>query len=119
MVENQLSFNFGSSTLPDLSDRELEGIRKAISLRWKGMANRANYQDINEAVGIALRKTTLSVDDKREFAINFSNELHGRFRYVVRDMTVDHVCRIAGVPFERIESALNTGERYTYRGFMV
>lgn len=119
MHEEQLTFKFNQSPLYELSDYELRAIRKAISLRWKGMANRANYQDMSEVVGIALRKSPMSVEDKREFAITVADELHGRCRHVVRDMTVDHICRIAGVPFERIESALYAGDRYPYRGFSV
>lgn len=115
MAEHQLQFNFSYTQLPELSPKELAGIRKAISLRWKGMAYRANYQDMNEAVGIALRLSPMSVEDKREFAISVAKHLHDNYRPVVRDMMVDHVCRIAGVPFERIEEVLSNASRYPFK----
>lgn len=113
--DSQMSLNFSPSSLPELSWEEIGRIRKQISLRWKGMANRANYQDMNEAIGLALRKSPMSVDDKREFAINIARNLHFNERPVVYEMTVDHICRLAGVGFERIESALQLSSRYPYR----
>lgn len=117
LTENQLSLDLLGTHDKELSLLELANIRKSISLRWKGMANRANYQDFNECVGIALRKTTMSENDKREFAIEVADRLHGRDRYVCRDMTVDHICRIAGVSFKRIEEKLHNGDRYPYRQY--
>lgn len=113
--DSQLPLNLFPSPLPELSWEEVGRIRKQISLRWKGMANRANYQDMNEAVGLALRKSLMTIDDKREFAINFARNIHYNERPVVYEMTIDHICRLAGVSFERIESSLQLSSRYPYR----
>ena len=111
----QLAFDLTNSTLPPLTEQELLNIRKAISLRWKGMASRATYQDMHQAIGLALRACPMSVADKRDFAIQVASKIHGLHRETSRDMSVDHICRIANVPFERIEEVLPLGKQYPYR----
>lgn len=110
--DRQYAFNFSLNS--PMTNEELLRVRRSISKRWKGMACRASYQEMNEAVGQALRLSNLSVDEKREFAINVANSLHDRFRPVARDMSVDHICRVAGVPFDRTESALYFADRYPF-----
>lgn len=98
---NQLAIEFPTDGLTPLDEEQLFNIRKDINRRWKGMAGRANYQDLSEAVGVALRATGLSVEDKREFAINVCRSLH-KGRTLTFDMSVDHICRVAGLRNEDI-----------------
>lgn len=91
--EEQLELTlFGSEELL-LSQATLLSIRRIVNKEFKGMPNRSNYQDMTEALAMAVRIAPVSEDVKQDIVIEAISRLH-RTREHTQNMALSHAMHI-------------------------
>lgn len=92
-AEEQLELTlFGSEELI-LSQATLRNIRSIVNKEFKGMAHRSNYQDMTEALAMAVRVAPISEDVKQDIVIAAISRLH-RTREYTQNMSLSHAMYI-------------------------
>lgn len=71
------------------------------------MNNRTTYTDFSAAIGVAIRDLDIPVADKRDCIIKAVSHIITGNTLKTQCMMIDHACRLAHVPFNRIEDALD------------